>query len=164
MAKLSISNLTEIIREEIRSVIKELFSEAKTTKETKESDESSEKVIYTVYGGYDSKGQLAYIGSTTQKPNLRFNHHKYMGKKLNFKVLKQFETREAMVKFEQAAMDKYHPSQNKRKEALSNLPVTPEELEKRKSDPTWCKSCLKRHVNKGYDLCYNCERFGGSDQ
>lgn len=149
---------TTLTFDHIRSLVKEEITKLLSLP----INEVDADTKYTVYAGYDTNGKLVYIGSTTQKPNVRFNHHRYTGKKLEFEVLKQFSSREEMVKYEQSMMDKHKPAQNKRKEALSNLPVTPEELKRRKSDPTWCKSCLRRHVNKGYEYCYNCERFGGA--
>jgi len=119
----------------------------------------SEKRVFSVYKG-EKNGKLVYVGTTVQKPEDRFRWHKYNGKDLNFEVLFQFDTAQEMLDKEFELIKKYNPRLNKitHRKQNYNVYLTVSELESRKSNKEWCQCCLRRRVNKGYSVCYFCQR------
>lgn len=112
---------------------------------------------YTVYKGTHS-GRLIYIGTTIQVPSERFRWHKYNGKDLVFTVLSQHDNADDMLDEEWRLIQLHKPKLNKNITHRQNLnaKLTPEVLEGRLRDGTWCKNCLRRRVNKGYTKCAWC--------
>ena len=110
---------------------------------------------YTVYKG-ELGGQLVYIGTTIQRPADRFRWHKANGKDLQFTVLAQFSTAEEMLAEERRLIELHRPRLNKRLKQNLNVKLTQAQLDLRKGDSSWCQSCLKRRVNKGYSRCFYC--------
>jgi hypothetical protein len=112
---------------------------------------------YTVYSG-SRNGQVFYIGTTIQEPSARFRWHKANGKKLDFKVLFQFDNQQDMLDKEYELIQKHKPRLNKITHRRQNLNavLSQDVLDSRKGDSEWCQSCLKRRVNKGYKHCYWC--------
>jgi hypothetical protein len=113
---------------------------------------------YTVYKG-EVAGKIVYIGTTVQKPSLRFNWHRANGKNFKFTVLSTHDSPEAMLEEELRLIKLYNPCFNKRRKQNLNVPLTSEQLDARKGDSHWCQCCLKRHVNSGYSCCYYCSRI-----
>jgi len=112
---------------------------------------------FTVYKG-ELNGKIVYIGTTIQDPQNRFRWHKSNGKDFKFTVLKQFNTKEEMLEEEFRLIKLHKPKYNKIKNRKQNLNVklTETELNARKNNPSWCQSCLRRHVNTGYTICFFC--------
>ena len=111
--------------------------------------------VHSVYKG-ERGGKIVYIGTTIQVPEDRFRWHKYNGKDLQFTVLAQYDNPEEMLAEERRLIDLHKPKLNKRLKQNFNVKLTAEQLEARKGDASWCQSCLKRHVNKGYTKCMYC--------
>lgn len=112
---------------------------------------------FTVYKG-EQNGKIVYIGTTIQNPQDRFRWHKHNGKDFKFTVLKQYNTKEEMLEEEFRLITLYNPKYNKIKHRKQNLNVklAEAELNLRKGDASWCQTCLKRHVNIGYTVCFFC--------
>ena len=111
--------------------------------------------VHSVYKG-ERGGKIVYIGTTIQVPEDRFRWHKHNGKDLQFTVLAQYDNPEEMLAEERRLIDLHKPKLNKRLKQNFNVKLTAEQLEARKGDASWCQSCLKRHVNKGYTKCMYC--------
>jgi len=114
---------------------------------------------FNVYKGM-LDGVLVYIGTTVQKPADRFRWHKANGKAFDFEVIKQCDTEDEMLDLEFELIKKHKPKFNKithRKQNL-NVRLTQVTLDARKGDAEWCQSCLKRRVNRGYKVCYYCQK------
>ena len=113
--------------------------------------------VYSVYKG-ELNNQLVYIGTTVQVPSERFRWHKYNGKDFKFTVLKQFDNSEDMLNLEFELIQKHKPKFNKitKRKQNFNAKLSPDELQSRKGDKSWCQCCLKRRVNAGYTKCYYC--------
>lgn len=110
-----------------------------------------------VYFGYSEKGKILYIGTTMQRPSDRFRWHRHNGKDLIFKVYKNLESVDEMLDEEIRLISKHNPPLNKKtKRHNDNRRLNAKDIEKRKLNNCWCKSCLKRRVNKGYTVCYFC--------
>ncbi|MBR4177082.1 MAG: hypothetical protein IKQ53_06755 [Bacteroidales bacterium] len=119
---------------------------------------------YVVYFGYSKKknnDKVQYVGTTIQHPMSRWYYHSTHGKDLRFEVVLRFNNKEDMLEKEYEFIKKLHPPLNKitKRQQNLNVPLTGEELEKRKGDPEWCQCCLKRRVNKGYKYCYFCSKI-----
>lgn len=115
---------------------------------------------FTVFAGYKNE-TLVYVGSTTQKPNVRFNWLKSNGKRLEFKILQQFDNVEDMLKFAQLIIDRENPKMNKRRIAICNSPITDTIIESRYDNPEWCISCFSRRVSPDFLICYWCSKGTG---
>ena len=111
--------------------------------------------VYSVYVGRKA-GEIVYVGTTVQNPEDRYRWHKANGKDLQFNVLSQYDNPEEMLAEERRLIDLHKPKLNKRLKQNFNVKLTAEQLEARKGDASWCQSCLKRHVNKGYTKCMYC--------
>lgn len=119
---------------------------------------------YVVYFGYSKKknnDKVLYVGTTIQHPMSRWYYHSTHGKDLRFEVVLRFNNKEVMLEKEYEFIKKLHPTLNKitNRQQNFNVPLTEEELEKRKGSPEWCQCCLKRRVNKGYKYCYFCKKI-----
>ena len=121
-----------------------------------ETSEIQEKGFY-VYQGLVN-GDLVYIGTTTQKPADRFRWHKANKKPFDFEIVAICGNAEEMLDLEWELIRTHKPKHNKitgRRQNL-NIKLSEEELAARVGDKTWCQSCLRRRVNKGYDKCSRC--------
>lgn len=110
---------------------------------------------YTVYKG-EVGGKVVYIGTTIQEPAARFRWHKANGKPFTFTVLQQYDNAEAMLAEELRLILLHKPKHNKRLKQNLNVALTQAQLDARKGDASWCQSCLRRRVNKGYRCCMRC--------
>jgi hypothetical protein len=130
-----------------------LFAIAKKINENKNAPGK-----FNVYFGR-LNGEIVYVGTTVQKPADRFRWHKANGKKFAFEVVKQCDTEDEMLDLEFEMIKKHKPKFNKITHRQNlNVRLDQATLDLRKNDPQWCKSCLKRRVNRGYSKCYYCSR------
>lgn len=114
---------------------------------------------FTVYKG-EQNGKIVYIGTTVQEPAARFRWHKANGKPFQFTVLGQYGNAGEMLDEERRLIELHKPKYNKRLKQNFNVKLTPEQLQARKGDTSWCQSCLKRRVNNGYATCLYCTGGG----
>ena len=120
----------------------------------------SEEKPCRVYVGKNSRGQVVYVGTTTQDdPRKRFYRHKQDGKKCKFKILKECESLEHMLQEEFRLIQELKPKLNKRINVPQNhnRKLTQEELQARVGQNEWCQGCLKRRVRTGRKTCSHCK-------
>lgn len=108
-----------------------------------------------VYKGMNGN-EIVHIGITTQDPKVRFRTHEKRKLIERFEVITLFEEVEDALALEKELILKYKPKYSKRIKQNDNRPKSKAEIEARKGDSTWCQSCLKRRVNKGYRVCCYC--------
>lgn len=116
---------------------------------------------YSVYLGKDKgTGKIVYVGTTIQKLEDRWRWHKHNGKDLNFSLFRECKDQEEMLQLEHRLITEFKPALNKITHRKQNLNAKLDQavVEARKGDKQWCQCCLKRRVNKGYSMCYYCQK------
>lgn len=129
---------------------------------TKYKDRADKYLVYIGYSRKDkNREKVIYVGTTIQYPLSRWYYHKTHKKDLVFEEYCRFDNEKDMLDKEYELIQKFKPSCNKitdRKQNY-NVELTQEVLDSRKGDPEWCQCCLRRHVNKGYRVCFYCSNF-----